>query len=352
MAASDTGTTTSIARTGTLSAASVFAAMQEPGTNLLAAFLHKHSKKNTEAGYRNDIGQFFAWAGQTGHADPDAAGDDIQPDPQHDHVTFVNAPQVAAVSFLHANEYLRLIEVERQLKPSTIARKIASLRSFFDFCIALQVVQANPFNKHTLRSVAKHNRDAVPVFLSEAEARRLIAATSHAGEAAVRDRALILVMLHTVVRRSEASNMDVEHIRPVGAHWILDIPDSKSGNKWKKVPAHIIQEIEDYKQHYEILRGPLWRSLSNRSKGERLTADAIYRIIRQTARRAGFPSHIADKIGAHTLRHSGISIALENGATLQEAQEHAGHASVETTMIYVHRRNKLEKNAADKINLG
>ncbi len=333
---------------GTFNAASVFAAMADAGTNLLAAFLHRHSKKNTEASYRNDIGQFFGWAAPTVEPPVDDTLEAASVAP----ATFINADQVTSVTFLHANEYLRTLEVERTLKPSTIARKIASLRSFFDFCIALQVIQANPFNKHTLRSVTKHNRDAVPVFLSEAEAKRLIAATALAGEAAVRDRALILVMLHTVVRRSEASNMNVEHIRPVGAHWILDIPDSKSGSKWKKVPAHIVQEIEDYKQHYEILAGPLWRSFSNRSRGDRLTADAIYRIIKQTAKRAGFPSQIADKVGAHTLRHTGISIALENGATLQEAQEHAGHASVETTMIYVHRRNKLEKNAADKINLG
>jgi len=338
----------SLVKAGAFDAASVFAAMADAGTNLLAAFLHKHSKQNTEASYRNDIGQFFGWVAQP--ANP-SADDDLE-EPSVGPATFVNADHVAVVTFLHANEYLRILEVERELKPSTIARKIASIRSFFDFCIAVQVIQGNPFNKHTLRSVAKHNRDAVPVFLSEAEAKRLIAATALAGAAAVRDRALILVMIHTVVRRSEASNMNVEHLRPVGAHWILDIPDSKSGGKWKKVPAHIVKEIEDYKQHYGVLSGPLWRSFSNRSKGERLTADAIYRIIKQTAKKAGFPSQIADKIGAHTLRHSGISIALENGATLQEAQEHAGHASVETTMIYVHRRNKLEKNAADKINLG
>ncbi|MEZ4698682.1 MAG: tyrosine-type recombinase/integrase [Rhodothermales bacterium] len=319
-------------------AEAVYAAMADPGTNLLAAFLHKHSKKNTEVSYRNDIAQFFSWSENP--VDP--------PEP----TDFVNALQVGAITFLHANEYLRTLEVERKLKPSTVARKIASLRSFFDFCIALQIVNANPFNKHTLRTVAKHNRDQIPVFLSASEARRLLAATSLAGEAAVRDRALILTMLHTVIRRSEASMMNVEHIRPVGAFWVLDIPASKSGNKWKKVPAHVVEEIEDYKKHYDIVNGPLWRSLSNRSKHERLSPGAIYRMIKRTARQAGFPSTIADRIGAHTLRHSGISIALENGATIQEAQEHAGHASVETTMIYVHRRNKLEKNAADKINLG
>jgi integrase/recombinase XerD len=319
-------------------ASAMYAAMADPQTNLLAAFLHRHSKRNTELSYRTDIGQFFAWMANP--REPEAGA------------SFVNAPVVSAVTFLHVNEYLRELEQGRALKPSSVARKIASLRSFFDFCIALHVVSANPFNKHTLRTVAKNNRDRVPLFLSDAEAKRLVDATREAGEAAVRDRALILTMLHTVVRRSEASNMDVEHIRPVGAFWILDVPDSKSGSQWKKVPAHIVQEIEDYKAHYGIVRGALWRSLSNRCRHERLLPAAIYRIVKRTAKRAGLPARIADHIGAHTLRHTGISIALENGATLQEAREHAGHASIETTMIYAHRRNKLEKNAADKINLG
>ena len=139
--------------------------------------------------------------------------------------------------------------------------------------------------------------------------------------------------------------MDVEHIRPLGKYWIIDLPYTKGGaDQYVKIPDHVVDVIEAHKEHYGIATGPLWRSLSKRNTGGRLTPTSIYRIVRATAVAAGLPD-----IGAHTLRHTGCTLAIEAGATLQQVQSHARHKQIETTMAYVHQRNRLRDSAADYI---
>jgi integrase len=64
------------------------------------------------------------------------------------------------------------------------------------------------------------------------------------------------------------------------------------------------------------------------------------------ADQAGLP-----EIGAHTLRHTGCTLAIESGASIQQVQTHARHKNIETTMVYVHQRDRLGNSAADFINI-
>ena len=142
--------------------------------------------------------------------------------------------------------------------------------------------------------------------------------------------------------------MDADHVRPLGHYWILDLPLAKGGaDQYVKIPAHVVEEIEDMKTVYGIKNGPLWRSLSNNGRGKRLSPAAIYEIVKRTALRAGLP----DDIGAHTLRHTGCTLAIEAGASLKQVQAHARHKKIETTMTYVHQRDRLRDSAADFIHL-
>jgi len=107
-----------------------------------------------------------------------------------------------------------------------------------------------------------------------------------------------------------------------------------------------VDEIENHLRHYDIPRGPVWRSLSNFNKNGRLSSDSVYKIVRRTAQVAGLP-----EIGAHTLRHTGCTLAIEAGASLQQVQSHARHKNIETTMVYIHQRDRLRDSAADYIHV-
>ena len=294
----------------------------EPGDNLLPVYLQRYDREQTRRAYRNDLAQFFG----TEHVDLTLARE---------------------TTFLHINRHLEELE-ERGLKPSTLRRRLAAVRGFFEWLEALEVIERNPAERQLVRRVRKSGgQERIMTVLTRAQAQALLNATEEAGEAALRDRALLEVLLHCVLRRSEAAAMDAEHIRPLGHYWVLDLPRAKGGaDQYVKIPASVVETIEDLKDAHGITSGPLWRSFSNRNRGERISPNAIYEMVRRTAQRAGLP-----EIGAHALRHTGCTLAIEAGASLQQVKTHARHKNLETTMIYLHQRDKLRDSAADHINI-
>lgn len=230
-------------------------------------------------------------------------------------------------------------------KASTIRRRVAAIRGFFDWLEALGAIEKNPAHRQLIRKIkASRSKDRVLVVLTSEQAKILL---NTAGQSSLRNHAMMATMLHCVLRRSEVAAMDVEHIRPLGKYWILDLPHTKGGaDQYVKIPSHVVELIEEHREHYGIGTGPLWRSHSRRNLGGRLTPTSIYRIVRDTAVAAGLP-----EIGAHTLRHTGCTLAIDGGASLQQVQSHARHKQIETTMAYVHQRDRLRDSAADFIQL-
>jgi site-specific recombinase XerD len=291
--------------------------------NLIDLYLLGYDRISTRKAYRNDLEQFFGV----------------------EHVTLAMAE---AVSFVDVNQYIAALQ-DDGYAASTLKRRVAAIRGFFDWLVALGVLEQNPAHRQVLRRIrGTSQQDKTITYLTSEQASRLIAATDQAEEAGPRDRALIMTLLHCVLRRAEAAAMDVEHIRPLGHYWVLDIPEAKGGaDQYVKIPAHIVEEIDRMAAHYGITEGPLWRSLSNNNRGGRLSPQSIYLIVKRTAKRAG----LSDEIGAHTLRHTGCTLALEAGASLQQVQTHARHKNIETTMLYLHQSDKLRDNAADYIHV-
>lgn len=293
------------------------------GANLIAAFLHRFDRPQTRRAYENDLIQFFG----------------------RSQVTLTD---VRGVSFLHVNQHL--LDLEKSgAKPATLRRRVAAIRGFFEWLVALDVLEKNPANRQVIRRVrGVYRRERAITFLTEEQASALVEACDTGHTSAARNRALILTLLHCVLRRSEAAAMDAEHLRPLGHYWVLDLPLTKGGaDQYVKVPAHVAEEIHRMQEHYGIATGPVWQSHSHRNRGGRLTPHSIYRIVKNAAMRAG----LSDEIGAHTLRHTGCTLAIEAGASVQQVQAHARHKNLETTMIYVHQRDRLRDSAADFIRL-
>ena len=292
-------------------------------TDLVPLFLLRYEAANTRRSYSNDLVQFF----------------------ESEVVTLRMAREV---SFVNVNAYLESLAATGT-RPSTIQRRVAALRGFFAWLIALGLLDKNPADRHLIRRTQRsRRRDRVITYLTREEARRLYEATEGNGITCIRDQALIQVLLHCVLRRSEACAMDFEHLRQIGEHWVLDLPATKGGaDQYVKVPPHVATAILAHQEHYGYGAGPVWRSLSNNGKGRRLSTTSVYNIVRNAAARAGLQANV----GAHTLRHTGCTLAIEAGATLQQVQHHARHKSLETTMIYVHQRERLRDSAADYIDL-
>ena len=293
-------------------------------TDLLPVYLLRFDRKQTKRAYLNDLTQFFG-------------------------SEFVTLRMARVVRFVEFNGYLEELQASG-LKPSTIRRKISSIRGFYAWLIALGLSEHNPADRQLVRRISRNAKaDGVMLALTVEQVQCLMETTSNNGESAVRDRTLLKVMIHCALRRSEAAKMDVEHLRQAGTYWVLGMDDTKGGAaEYVKVPSHLIDDIRSHCTHYGIGSGPLWRSLSrNHTRGNRLSPGAIYEIVRRSALRAG----LKGDIGAHTLRHTGCTLAIEAGASPQQVQTHARHKRLETTMGYIHQRDKLRDSAADYIKL-
>lgn len=263
-----------------------------PDGDLLPMFMLRFDREHTRRSYRNDLTSFF----------------------EHDEVTL---PMAQAVSFVEVNEYLERLEREGYA-PSTIQRRLAALRSFYGWLQALSLVSANPADRHVVRRI-------------------------------------LLTMLHLVLRRSEVAAMDVEHLRRLSDYWLLDIPAAKGGTEQAvKVPNPVAEALHGMWREYGIAGGAAWRQIrKNGSIGGRLSARSIYGVVRKAVEEATSSPHSPLQgqkgIGAHTLRHTGCTLAIEGGASPQQVQAHARHKKLETTMVYVHQRDRLADNASDYI---
>ena len=229
-------------------------------------------------------------------------------------------------------------------KQNTIAAWFAGVRSFFAWLMQTGQIDIDPTKglkraRRTGGASQTHSRDE----LTREEIGQLLAS-----DLTPRDRALIYLLAYTGARGCELIRADVEDIATSGEDMILRI---QGKGKIEKDEILVIAHADARRVLYEYLptipaSGPLFRSESNKSKDARLSAVAMRQIVRRHLDRAGITSR---RKTTHSLRHTAISNAIENGATLVEAQAMARHSDPATTQIYIHKRKRIESAAERKI---
>ena len=276
----------------------------------LSGFLEQVDSPNTRRAYRADISDFLE-SGMDSESELDE----------------VTASQVRS--------YVNRLRTEGKAV-STQQRRLSTLRCFFDWLLESNIVEHNPARECRIdfSGSANSSRQAGEddhSILSKAETEKLVQAAEKAGEATIRNRAIIVVILYAALRRSEVAAMDVSHVRPLGRHWVIDLP---SGAGWSsayvRIPETVVEAIDAVQSRYGIDEGALWRSLSNQNRGDRMTADAIYKMIRRTGRAANL-----DDVTPETLRQTGLHLAMKAGATIQQVQMHARLQSASSVEQYV-----------------
>jgi integrase/recombinase XerD len=214
------------------------------------------------------------------------------------------------------------------LAPSTAARRVAAVRSFFRHQMLLNLRQDNPAAALQLPRRAR----TLPRTLSPSEAERLIDAASGTTPRAMRDRALVELMYGAGLRVSEATGL---HRRSV------DLDDRivralGKGSKERIVPLGR-PAVEALRRYIAMGRPHLDRrtrpELFLNARGGPLTRAGAFLILRRLAEKAGLDPL---RVHPHLLRHSFATHLLEGGADLRSVQEMLGHADLSTTELYTH----------------
>ncbi len=193
-----------------------------------------------------------------------------------------------------------------------------------------------------------HKKD----ILTEEQLRACLEAVTHdprLGEhERARNYALFNLMARTGLRDIEAARASYGDMRRVEGERVLYVHGKgrDEADEFVLITAKAYKPLRAYLDtRPHVWEGsPLFVSHSRRNYGERLTSRSISRIVKQTLRAAGLDDA---RLTAHSLRHSAISMAIRNGATLEQAQAMARHGSPATTMIYFHNLDRV-KNGAEK----
>jgi integrase/recombinase XerD len=226
------------------------------------------------------------------------------------------------------------------LSPLSISSYIVTVRKFFTW---LETTRGVPNIARGIKG-ARRTRGFRKDPLTLPQVLELLGSIDRRDNLGLRDYALITLLTTTGLRTIEAIRADVEDIRQEGGEALLWIQGK--GRDTKDEPA--VLPAETLKPLYEYLaaRGPakkdapLFTSLSNRNGGGRLNTRTLRRIIKERLRAIGIDS---DRLTAHSLRHTAITLSLKGGATIQEAQALARHANINTTLIYSHNIDRIKQ---------
>lgn len=165
----------------------------------------------------------------------------------------------------------------------------------------------------------------------------------------LRDYAILVCALSGGLRTIEISRANLDDFRTKGGRYILAVQGKGRDDRglYVVMPEQAERAIRDYlKARGRTKKGaPLFASCSNRGAGARLTTRSISRVIKARMVAAGYNSAF---LTAHSLRHTAGTLAVQNGATLEQAQQFLRHASIQSTMIYYHEKER-EENKSEEI---
>jgi integrase/recombinase XerC len=217
---------------------------------------------------------------------------------------------------------------EKKRKKSTIGRKLAAMRSFYDYCLKRKWIEKNP-----AKVLARPRQDKnVPTFLSEDEMAEFLDLPSSDKPLDLRDRAALELLYASGIRVGELVAVDLEDVG-FGERLVRVKGKGKKERLvlfGKKAEAGIRTYL---RARPDILKDRLGQNaLFLNYKGERLTSRSVERIVGKYIRRTA----VKRKISPHSLRHSFASHLLSRGADLRVIQELLGHASLATTQKYTH----------------
>lgn len=229
-------------------------------------------------------------------------------------------------------------------KPTTIQNYITAAKIFFSWA-AQEGIYAN-IAEHL--KGAKLDREHKKDPLTARQVKEILDSIDRSTKAGRRDYALFSLMVTGGLRDIEVSRATIGDIRPVGENAVLYVQGKGRTEKTEyiKLCPEVEAAIRDYLKDRETAGAeePLFISTSNNSKGKTLSTRSISGIIKGIMKGAGYNS---ERLTAHSLRHTAVTLSLLAGNDLTEVQQFARHANLNTTMIYNHALDKA-KNACSQ----
>ncbi|WP_393968671.1 tyrosine recombinase XerC [Enterococcus thailandicus] len=243
-----------------------------------------------------------------------------------------------SIDHLDVRVYLGFLS-DKEYSRNTISRKIASLRSFYQYLLKEELIEENPFSYVHL----KKKNIRLPRFFYENEMQALFESVAGDKPLDFRDRAVLEVLYGSGIRLSECSGLKIKDI-DFQAEVMLILG---KGNKERYAPLGSFAQ-EALQEYLEKSRSFLMNKYHKEHDfvfvnhhGDPITPTGIEYILNQIIKKSSLDSDIHP----HMLRHTFATHLLNNGADMRTVQELLGHANLSTTQIYAHvTKESLQKN--------
>jgi integrase/recombinase XerD len=279
--------------------------------------VEKGYSEHTIAAYRNDL---------TGLAD------------------FANKQGLSSWSgFTRQNMLSYLLDLkDRGYVATTVARKVAAGRSFFNFLVAEGIIKTDPTENMSSPSVGKALPKPIPIN----QVRLLLEQPAKLTSAeAKRDKVMLELLYASGMRISELVALNLGDVNTEGDYFVRCFG---KGRKERIIPLYqqIAQAVKTYTEddRPKLAHGKNEKALFLNARGERLTRQGFWQKLKEYVKSAGLNAHISP----HTLRHSFATHMLSGGADLRSVQELLGHANISTTQVYTHLTTEHVRRTYDK----
>jgi integrase/recombinase XerD len=212
---------------------------------------------------------------------------------------------------------------------TTIARKVAAIKSFFGFMVAEGALKENPTRDVASAKVGK----SLPKPISISQVHRLLEQTTKLSTPeAKRDKAMLELLYATGMRVSELVSLNLADLDTDGGY----VRCFGKGHKERLIPIYerAVRAVKEYltDARPRLARDSEGKAVFLNRRGERLTRQGLWQILKGYAKSA----ELGTEITPHTLRHSFATHMLSGGADLRSVQELLGHANISTTQVYTH----------------
>ena len=221
-------------------------------------------------------------------------------------------------------------------KPTTRARKLASLKAFTKYLRQRGEIEGDP----TEHLEAPIRRRLLPKAISQHQAEQLLD-QPFVGDAPLRDKAVLELAYSAGLRAAEIVSVSLSEFD----FNEMSLHVTGKGNKERVVlfGERCRQAIEDYDKN-ERIRPVVGDALFTNAKGRPISTRTVQNVIKRWARAAGLP----EDVSPHTLRHSFATHLLDGGADLKTVQQLLGHENLSTTQVYTHVSIERLRGAVEK----
>jgi site-specific recombinase XerD len=301
---------------------------------LTSSWLSKFKSPHTVAAYGRDLAQWLMWCEEEG-LDP------------------------LEVRRADVDRFIRsLDEADRPPVASTIARKLSAISSWYKYLASNRILGHNPLSAVDRPEFDKDRSKTVGLSVKEVWA-FMARLRLERGPQAVRDRAMLGVLLELGLRVGELARADIADVHHRAGHRALLVHGKGGRDRVLPIPAPVALELDAYLEQraadagvpVEELEGPLFVTSGAKAQGElersRLTQPHVFALIRRIAKAAEIPSWRS--LSPHSFRHTAATAALNDGASLRDVQDFLGHADPRTTRRYDRDRGALERSPAYRL---